>query len=173
MDPQLQHDPRTKQQVKDILYKFLYTPAKEKYERRLKEIIIKNCQLIGNANESFIYRGITYCVNDDVRLPRRMNRLDSALHQEMDKYIADTKQLNEHELPYVLGFINQVLNSSNDLQDYLKILPESVHKPIQALIDTCGCRMPKLAPETVLEIQTKNQIPIQLMKERLVQNLLM
>jgi len=101
-----------------------------------------------------------------------MNRLHPQLHPVMNEYLKETKQLNEKELPYVLGFITQVLNSSNELHDYLRLLPQSVHHPVQSLIDTCPCRAKKLSDETVDLLQQKNQIPIRLIKQRMVNNLL-
>ena len=39
---QLNHDPRTKQQIKDILYQHQYGPVQGQFKKRLDEIITKN-----------------------------------------------------------------------------------------------------------------------------------
>lgn len=169
---ELQHDPRTKQQLKDILYNYLYEPVRKHYETVLNGIILQNCKLINSAYESFSYKGQLYVTDPMLKLPRKANRLAPALVPEMDKYLAEVKELNDKEVPFVLGFINQVLNSSNDLPDYLRVFPEAIHKPIQEVIATCGCRTTKLSAEEVQAMQLKNQASIELIKKRLVLNLL-
>jgi len=88
-------------------------------------------------------------------------------------YLKEVNELNMHEIPYVMGFINQVLNSSDDLNDYLRVLPETMHRPLKELMDICPCRTTKLSPETVEEMRTRNNHSIELMKRRLVTNLLL
>jgi hypothetical protein len=45
----------------------------------------------------------------------------------MNAYLADKKEIEYTEIPYVYGFFNKVLNASNSLDDYHKLLPECVH----------------------------------------------
>lgn len=167
----LQHDPRTKQQIKDMLYAFLYEPVQRQFKHRLDALIIRNTAIAGVSHQSFTYKGHFYS-NDPAAPPRKLTRLVPQLHADMDAYLADLKQLNDKEVPYVMGFINQVLNASNDLHDYLRLLPASVHQPIQQLIDSCPCRTKHLSDEQVREMQAKNQQSIDLVKQRMVTNLL-
>lgn len=171
MDEHLLHDPRTKQQIKDLLYNFLYAPVLKQFNMRLQDIISKNAVMLGSSSLAFSYKGCTY-TNEDGPLPRKLDRLNSKLHPFMDDYLKNIKELNNHELPYVLGFIRQVLNSSNSLQDYLLVLPSAVHHPIQTLIDSCPCKTIKLTPEGINNLQIQNQESIIMMKRRMVQNLL-
>lgn len=171
MPEQLQHDPRTKQQIKDILYTHLYKPIEKQFKDRLDQLIVKNTVLGGFFHKSFMYKNVLYNCDTDA-LPRKMNRLLIQLQPAMNDYLREVKQLNEKELPYVLGYINQVLNSSNDLHDYLRLLPQAVHYPLQSLIDTYPCRSKRLSDETVHLLQDKNQSSIKLMKQRMVTNLL-
>ena len=171
MSEVLQHDPRMKSQIKDMLCNFLYEPVRKQFKHRLDTLISRNTAIIGASHQSFIYKGNLYN-NDPSPVPRRLNRLVPQLVPEMDAYLADLKQLNDKEVPYVLGFINQVLNSSNDLHDYLRLLPSSVHQPIQKLIDSCPCRTKKLTDEQVQELQARNKQSIDLVKQRMVTNLL-
>ena len=171
MEEQLQHDPRTKSQIKDLLYAFLYTPVQKQFKQRLDTLIARNTMILGAGHKSFIYKGVIYTC-DTTPVPRRMNRLAIQLVPDMNDYLHDLKQLNENELPFVLGFINQVLNASNDLHDYLRLLPQSVHQPIEKLIATCPCRDKRLTDEDVGNIQTKNHQAIALMKQRMAANLL-
>lgn len=171
MDSHLQHDPRTKQQIKDALYSYLYGPVLKDFQRKLEQLITKNSVLHGNAEMSFMYKSEIYCTVNAV-IPRKINRLHKSLHSFMDEYLEEIRQLNNYELPYVLGFIGQILNSSNDLSDYLLVLPSSVHQPVEKLIASCPCRTKKLTQEDILNLQSKNQVPIALMKKRMVTNLL-
>ena len=171
MEDHLQHDPRTKQAIKDMLYNFLYAPVQRKFKKDLNQIINRNTDVSGYSHRSFTYKGNFYC-NDTNTPPRKMNRLHPKMYPEMDKYLGDLKKLNETELPYVIGFITTVLNTSNDLQDYLRIFPDSIHRPIEKLIATCPCRANKLTAFDVECIQKKHATSISLLKERMVINLL-
>ena len=171
MDDTLQHDPRTKQYIKDVLYSFLYDPIEKQLKRQLDALIIKNSVLIGASHTSFMYKGTLYSI-DDSRPPRKMNMLVNQLHPFMDEYLKEVKKLNNVELPYVLGFITQVLNSSNDLHDYLRVLPDSIHRPIEKIIASCPCRSKHLTEDVIESLQTKNKVSIDLIKQRMVTNLL-
>lgn len=171
MDLPLEYDPRTKQQIKDALDAYIYGPVRNQFKLRIETLITKNTILGGYTHKHFIYKGIVY--NADVtNPPMKKNRLVAAMRGEMEEYLRDKDHLNDHELPFVLGFINQVLNSSNSLSDYLKVLPESVHAPIHQLLATCPCRIGVLSPEKADQIKVKNQASIDLIKQRLVTNLL-
>lgn len=171
MEDHLLHDPRTKMQIKEILFEFLYGSVNEKFTKRLDNIIVQNTVLGGYSHSSFVYKGIFYAY-DKTPPPRKMNRLMLQMQATMNDYLKELDELNSKELPYVVGFINQVLNSSNELHDYLRLFPASVHRPVQSLIDTCPCRNKKLSEESVLDIQDKNKNAIHMMKKRMVINLI-
>lgn len=171
MEESLQHDPRTKSQIKDILYAFLYAPVQKKFKTRLDTLITRNTSLTGASHNSFIYKDNLYSC-DAGKLPRKLTRLVSQLHPQMDEYLKDQKTLNDIEISYVVGFITTVLNASNDLQDYLRVFPESVHRPIEQLIASCPCRNKKLTEFDVSCMQKKHQTTIDLIKQRMVLNLL-
>lgn len=168
---QLQHDPRTKQKLKDALYDFLYTPAQNQFKTRLDTLIVRNAILSGYGHKSFTYKGERYSC-DIAPPPRAWNRLLPQLRPEMDEYLADIKRLNQHEVPFVIGFINQVLNASNDFGDYLRLLPDCAHRPIERLIASCPCQATRLGDEQIEAIKEKNAASINLIKQRMVTNLL-
>jgi len=170
MDP-LRHDPRTKTQIKEALYDFLYAPVLKLFKTRLDILIVKNTIVTRGSHQAFIYKGVTYSTQTR-GLPRRAARLDKQFVGEMEEYLAEVKQINNQEIPFVLGFINQVLNSSNELHDYLKVLPDAVHRPITSLIATCPCRAKSLTDGEANQLRNSNNQAIQLMKQRLVNNLL-
>lgn len=171
---ELQHDPRTKQQIKDLLYETLYAPVLRSFKDRLRDLIYRNVQLTGSTHPSFIFRGEIFRDEDAKQpLPRRVAPLHASLRSEMETYISENSYINTHELPYVIGYINQVLNASDDLPDYLRLFPTSVHQPIVKMIASCACRTTKLDQSEVEDLRAKNAVPIQLMKQRLALNLLL
>ena len=172
MDDQLLHDPQTKKQIKEALYLFLYSPVLKQFAKRIDDLVANNSMLLSSVESSFIYKNVTYCATG-ASLTRRVSNLHKQLHVYMDQYLTDIDQLNNYELPRVLGFINQVLNASNDLQDYLSVLPSSMHPPVERLILSCPCRNKKLTLDKITTLQLSNQVPIDLMKQRLILNLLL
>lgn len=173
MTDRIEHDPRTKQQIKDRLYHFLYDPVQRKFDLRLKHLIVANAKALSSSQDGFMYRNHWYTLSPDQPQPRPSDRLVPALRPEMDAFLRDRHQLNSYEIPYVLNYINQVLNSSDDMQDYLRAFPEPLHRPLNEMIESCPCRSTKLPPETIEELQERNHIPIELIKQRLVTNLLL
>jgi hypothetical protein len=172
---ELNHDPRTKMVIKDTLYEYLYEPVLASYRRKLKELIVANCKLTKTSHLSFMYRGHHY-IAEGCEDPIEMGRvalLAPELKGAMDEYLNDTAYLNTHELPYVLGYLNSILNLSDDLPDYLKLLPDSMHQPLKEMIASCKCKTSHLDEATVKEIREKNSVPIQLIKQRLTLNLLL
>ena len=172
MSDPLKYDPRTKMQVKDLLYQSLYEPLDRHFKKRINEIIAKNSTLINSTHRSFIYRGELYTL-ETTKPPVRFNRLVAELRPTMEEYLSDIKQLNDHELPYVLNYFNQVLNTSDSLQDYLSILPEHMHPPLKKLMESCPCRVCTLSSDKAKALNTQNQISLNLMSLRRARNLLL
>ena len=166
----LQNDPRTKQMIKDMLYSHIYDPVEYRLHEKLKLIMGKNRLLNHHDMDYFSYKAKVYSL--DGTLIRSAPKLDPSLHGEMQEYLKELNELNRVEIPYVLNFINQALNASNDLRDYLKILPECLHKPIQELIDAHECRTERLTAEEVEAFKKRNTDSILMVKKRLMLNLL-
>lgn len=167
----LEHDPRTKQQIKEALYAYIYGPVSRQFQQRMESLVLRNTNAGGFFHKHFVYKGLVYNV-DTTPAPLKRNRLLPEFRAEMDQYLEDVNQLNNQELPYVLGFITQVLNSSNSLADYLKVFPEAIHSPLHELMNTCPCRIGHLSGEKVQYLLEKNQTPVSLIKQRLVTNLI-
>lgn len=169
-DP-IQHDPRTKSQIKEAIYQQLYDPMSNIMSDRLKSIVIRNTAAGKFSHTSFRYKGEIYKWGSEP-VPFRSNPLLPQFVGEMESYLKDLKEINEKEIPYVLGYINQVLNSSNSLHDYLRLLPDSVHHPIKHMVDSCPCKELNLTEEAVQSLQNKNQDAILMMKHRMALNLI-
>jgi len=168
---QLQFDPRTKAMVKDSLYEYIYGPVQKSYRTRLDSLILRNTISGGYSTKSFHYKGNQYH-SESGRPPRGWNKLLPQFKDEMDDLLAEFSTIMNQELPFVLGFIGQVLNSSNSFMDYLRMFPDSVHAPIKEIMDTCPCCAQQLSDEKIEAIVNKHQDAILMMKKRMVQNLL-
>ena len=168
-----QHDPRTKQQLKDMLYHYLYDPVERRFKERLVSIIRDNSRITHSAYDCFSYKRKVYMIDDRYLPPRQPPRLDVSLVPTMDLYLQELAEVNDKEVPFVLGFINQVLNSSDNLHDYVRALPPSVHKPLKDVIARCGCKTASLSELELQNLLVRNTQSINLMKQRMVLNLLL
>lgn len=171
--PQPEYSPKMKREIRDHLYHYLYDPVDRAMQRKIKNLVIQNSKLKNSAAQSFRFRGEVYRMDPDSRTIGHIPPLDSSLHAEMRDYLKSLETLNFHEIPYVLGFINQALNASDDLQDYRRILPENLHPPLDNIISKCLCRQARLPEEAVEEIRAKNEEAARLLRQRLARNLVM
>jgi hypothetical protein len=167
-------DPRMKGSIKDALVQFLYEPVERAFKRQLDEIIVANTLAGKYAVKSFHYKGLQYTSEPGIP-PRSWNKLLPHLKARMDEYLAEVKDIDERERPIIFGFINQVLNASNHLADYYALFPDSAHQPIRALkLDTdLMYAYPLIAKDKMDRILEQNKPAIELMKARMVTNLLL
>ena len=168
----LQYDPLTKQQIKEKLYEFLYAPVHRSLRNRLDNLIIRNTLLGGYGHRSFVYKGTCYNCDEEPP-PRKWNKLLPELKPLMEEYLTDARTVSEHEIPYVLSYINKVLNSSPSIYDYMRLFPDCLHAPLQKLAGTCPCQTTSLTPEKINQLSQQNETPINLIKQRMVSNLLL
>lgn len=171
MEP-LQHDGLTKSQVKNALYEYIYAPVRKQFQNRLDTIILQNALISGYGHKSFHYKGELYTC-DTTPPPRKWNKLSPKLREQMDTYLRDMEFLNQKELPYVLGYINRILNSTNHFGDYLKLFPSCLYPPLKKLIDSCPCHTKVLSDEDVMQLTAQNQESINMIRERMMTNLLL
>lgn len=107
-----------KQQIKDLLYSALYGPVQHHFKKRLNDIARVNSLLAGDPNQAFTYKEQLYNYNTDQSSLVQPNDLATLLHPLMGKYLRDLAEINQNELPYVLGYIDRLSNSFNGLQDH-------------------------------------------------------
>lgn len=166
-----QRDPRAKQCIRDDLVTFLYAPSERQSKLRLAEIIVKNCRLAGYQHKSFAYRDQFYCI--DLNPPPRLkNRLVPQLMPEFDEYLQEHRRMVEEEIPLTTGYFTKVLNSSESYKDFMKLLPDAFHQ----VIKNSGWMCPNdetLTDFDVAAFKAENQRYINLIKQRLVRNLLL
>lgn len=167
----VQHDPRTKELIKQAIYDHLYNPVSQQFAARLEALVIQNTVLGQYTHKSFHYKGELYNC-DSTPAPIRRNRLQPQLRPQMDKYLDDIAAINRQEVPYVLGYITRVLNASNHFGDYLRTFPDCLHTPIHKLIAACPCHTTNIPDQKIAEINKESEFSIKLIKQRMVTNLL-
>lgn len=170
---ELQFDPHTKTMIRDKLYEHIYQPVREQFRKRLHTLITTNSAMHGNTQAWMRFRGEKFHTDNPGQQPRIMNTCHAKVLPSMKEYVEDLEKLNQEEVPHVLGFITAVLNSSNSLQDYLRVFPDCIHKPVEDLIRQCGCHNTSLKDARIDEIRTRNQTSIEVLKQRMVLNLLL
>ena len=172
-DNKLFHDPRCKYIIKEELLSFIYKPVREHYVNRLKKIIARNSDIHKTNNGCFWYRGEIYKAEENIVMPRKADQLHESLRPEMDQYISDLDHLQNYELPHVQNFLNQILNATSSFQDYYAIFPESMHQPLKNLVNTDPCHSHHLDSQQIHNLYKQNLHPIELLKQRMVRNLLL
>ena len=63
----LEHDPRTKQQIKDALYAYLYAPVTKQFRSRIETLIARNTILGGYSHKHYVYKGTIYNADTDAK----------------------------------------------------------------------------------------------------------
>lgn len=166
-------DSRIKQQIKWALEGAMYAPTGRRSDNRLKEIIVANTTKLGFPHESFSYKGEYYSF--EAVAPRYKNqRLVPELHAVMDAWLADKKQLEYTEKPYIIGFFTKLLNISNSMADYYALLPGCMHRPLTQLQVAQEFHYPReLTDEQVATFHAEHEAWILLLKKRMILDLVL
>lgn len=162
------HKVTLKYAIKQELVNFLFDYPIEQLKTRLFNLIKRNTVISGFSQECFTYRGGLYDNNVMGRLPHG-NKLVKELIPIMDEYLADYYQLHNKEIPLVTNFITKILNQSSSPQDYLRIFPDCVHTPILKFNISTPL---ELIEDEVVSLKEQHKEEIDLMKQRLVLNLI-
>lgn len=176
MPKNLMHDynPRLRIMIKAAILDVLYGPINKHFKKRFDDLIDANSTLQPASPRSFRHAGTTYTHSQATppSNPYANNRLADDLKPRLDEILREQKELADHERPYVENYINKVLTSSDNLPDYITLLPDLLRAPVQTLIDTCPCRNCSLSVDEIKEIKDKNAESRLLMGQRLAQNLI-
>jgi hypothetical protein len=164
-------DPRTKQQIKLALEEAMYASTRRRFSTRLGEIVIRNTTACKFPHLSFSYKGEYYNA-EATQLRFKNQRLMPELHSVMDALLEEQKEMEYTEKPYVIGFFNKVLNTSNSVLDYYELLPSVIHRAITALNIPPEFIFPReLTDEQVVAFQTAHQDWILKLKKRMILDL--
>lgn len=163
---------RVKFQIKKELRDALYGPIEARFDQRLLQLIGKNTELGKYVHRSFTYKEKSY-IWDEPPLPIPMNRLVPALKGEMDSYLVERKETMDIEAAYTVGYITKVLNYSNSVEDYKRLLPECLHKRLN-YIDIGGLWLPAtISMEDAEAFKNQHSSTLDLIAQRMALNLLL
>lgn len=164
-------DPKIKQQIKNALQEAMYAPLTRRFDATLKKILVDNTLASRYDHESFSYKGVYYSF--EWTAPRfKTNRLLPELQARMDAYLQEKQEIEYTEKPYVLGFFNKVLNTSNSILDYYALLPDCMHPALTGLgYDTVTYTPRELSDEQVEQFQLEHAAWILKLKIRMVLDL--
>jgi hypothetical protein len=154
----------------------MYTALRRRNDARLKEILVANTTGAMYTHESFTYKGVYY--STEQTQPRfKTNRLLPELQPAMDAFLADKKNVEYNEQPYIFGFFRRMLNVTSSIDDYLLILPECMHSALgpqrsQAWVDANGHFPREMTDEQIEAFKLDNQDWILKLKKRMILDLI-
>ena len=163
-------DPRQKQAILNSLNGFIHESIQERIEKQLETIIITNTAIVGSGDPVFTYKGSIYSCKNIRRTTRRTNQLQPQLKPTMDEWIDDAGEVNV-DMGYIKAFLASVLNASNNVSDYHRILPDCLHSVLRPFASLPNVQLP-ISDEQVIAIQQKNHKAVGLIKRRLLLNLI-
>jgi hypothetical protein len=170
-----QQDPLLKSTIRDRMYALLYVPADTRMFDRIKAIIVKNAVRVGASHASFMYKAVNYSCDDNKILPRPRNQLHVSMEEAMQEYLRDDADLKA-EKPFVQAYLTQVLNASDHPEDWLLLLPASLHKPVRDLIAEKGVHaftgIRRMTGEGIAAFLATHKEAANQCKQRLVTNLI-
>lgn len=180
------YNPLVKQQLLKQLKIEIYAPIVNSLNREFWNINRRNTVKCGFNHNVFTYRGIFYSGNIliDLNLDyedyySRINthnykeHLATEFHIAFDDLLAKRDLISEKEMPLVMGYVTQVLNISNNPHNYLKLLPDTLHKCIRIIAPFSEDVVDTISPARIENIKTVNKEYIDLLKLRLMSNLLL
>lgn len=165
------YDPRIKAEIKERIKLFLYREPEARLRDELEQLIVVNDQLSNKGHYMFTYKGVRYKWYDHMPLMWGALPLHTSLHARMDQYLKETKELVE-ESSLTLGYIQNILNRSDDPDDYLRLIPSALHLPIQDLLDLSSGIKKTLSLTDAEKLVKTHERSVDLIKQRLMLNLL-
>lgn len=171
MGASIAHDPKAKGLIRQSIINYLYRPVDTKLQEKLHKIILDNTRLGSFSHQSFLYKGELYQW-DSRTPPRNSNRLMPDMIPVMNAYLDEKNELDQWERPMATGYITAALNASNIIGDYLLLLPDALHHPLQGMFDPSENWSPEMTQAQAQEFISKHRASYNAVKQRLVWNLI-
>ena len=164
--------PHVRMELRDALINDLYGNNKSYFQKELNRIISDNSQLHGNCQLYFQFRNEVYVDNTfKGTFERPTNILHKELRQRFKAWLADQEE-NSKEKALVLGYIQRILATTTYAEDFLRVLPTSLHQIVfkydRHFTEGDGI----LQGEALEEFQSNNQPLLKLLKGRMAYSLL-
>lgn len=156
-------------QLRDAFLQWLYKPMLEQLQQQIVAIIKENAAIQWLPHYSFMYKGQLWAIQ--TQAPRKSQKLHDSLIGRMEAYLQERRELEQEQSQCLAGIL-RILNAIKDPRDCLRILPETLHQPLVPLLAEYP-DAPSLLPEdSILQLREDNAPYINIMKQRLVLNLL-
>lgn len=175
--------PIAKWAIRDFLLLELYNPVEERKQRDTKVLVEKNVVLLQaedmqlhkkvlpeHFHRSFAYNGQFYSIEQDSG-PRNRNWLHKSLEPEMQEFLTHYGNVTEERL-MVSGFFDSMLATFPAPGDWLQILPQTLHEPLQAYV-TAPSWDPVKTPAEIDAFMAKHKPRYDLIRQRMAINLIL
>lgn len=161
-------DPTKKYNVRLMLEEFIYKPAEAQLEKKLNALM--NSHSIDDPHRSmaFMFKGQVYAPKD-YRSPGKITLLSRRLYPNMEEWLKESNKLQE-EKTKASNYLTCILNEAKNLADLQALLPECLHSGLSRIGSTSDPSL--LTPEHIEAVNHQHTDSIQMIKERLVLNLL-
>lgn len=166
-----------RQRTKDYIQARIETALFNRVECVLRDVLedihVEQKNLVKSSFTMFRFRGRRHTWKmlwDTDNVPD----LHPSLHERMQKFLDDNKNIEEYEKPCVNGLLRAMFTHSDFLADYQDILPESLHdcfEGYESLFDATNTK--QFTPEALAEFKERNAAYIQLMRNRMLMNILL
>lgn len=161
------HNTTVKESMAEAVINTLYGDTDIELNNTLIGIATDNNLLLKSSHLSFMYRGRYY--NLEPEQARYPDELESQLHERMNDYLAEAKQVREYEIPVIRGILKSLFMASDRISDYKQVLPEFVHGAFNGYHDGDAVRR-TLLPQDIAKFQKRVEPFITIMKGRMLQN---
>lgn len=152
------------------LREYVYVPAAEMQRKQLDALVDSNAVLSGNCS-FFRYGGEVYRHSEAPRIePRIVPALRPVFRERMREYLAIRAAL-EKRMYAAMGALIPLWNASSSLEDYLAVLPDSLHPPLLGFRHM-GPGEACFSPGDIKKMQERIAPGIDLLRQQLVLNLL-
>ena len=164
--------PHVRMELRDALIKDLYGNNENYFQKELNRIISDNSELHGNHQMYFQFRNGVY-VDDTFKgtFERPTNTLHKELRPRFKNWLHDQEE-DSKEKALVLGYIQRVLATTTYAEDFLRVLPTSLHQIVYKYDRHFTEGDGILQGAALEEFQNENQSLLKLLKGRMAYSLL-
>ena len=164
--------PHVRMELRDALLNDLYRNNKNYFQTELNNIICENSELHGNCQLYFQFRNEVY-VNDSFSgtFERPTNTLHKELRQRFKNWVSEQEE-DSKEKALVLGYIQRMLAKTSYSEDFLRVLPTSLHQIVYKYDRHFNEGDGILQGAALEEFQNENQSLLKLLKGRMAYSLL-
>lgn len=152
------------------LMDFLYSKVLTYLSKQFLDIAERNREALEAPMLGFNYKGEDYLVTVSRRKWKPVD-LHETLRPEMDALLKMKEELSV-EMDYVRSYISRVLNSSKNIADYFVLLPTSIHEGLKSCLAVMPSSKSELTPDEIADVMKHNQKGYDLVKTRLLKNML-